>query len=111
MRSRSRLMMNIQLAFLCLLTASTVFAQTSAFLYHGRLADNGVPGIGAYDLQFAIYDAPTNGSQVSVALTNSTVAVSNGIFVTALDFGAAPFSGAARWLEIGVRTNGSALAF
>jgi hypothetical protein len=33
--------------------------------------------------------------------------VTNGLFNVALDFGPAAFDGSARWLDIGVRTNGS----
>ncbi|MBI1762222.1 MAG: hypothetical protein HYR56_12385, partial [Acidobacteria bacterium] len=40
-------------------------------------------------------------------LTNATVAVSNGVFTVTLDFGANVFSGAVRFLEIGVRPAGS----
>ncbi len=96
---------------LCCAAAWSVRAQTSAFSYQGRLADGGAAATGIYDLQFAIFAAPSNGEPVGGLLTNAAVAVSNGLFVTTLDFGAAPFSGAARWLEIGVRTNGSAGAF
>src|SRR4029077_14995588 len=39
--------------------------------------------------------------------TNSSTAVSGGMFTVALDFGSGVFTGPARWLEIGVRTNGS----
>jgi hypothetical protein len=42
-----------------------------------------------------------------VPVTNSPVELTNGLFTATLDFGAAPFSDEARWLDIGVRTNGS----
>ena len=41
----------------------------------------------------------------------AAVPVTNGLFRVALDFGAAAFTGPARWLEIGVRTNGSSGEF
>jgi hypothetical protein len=44
---------------------------------------------------------------VGTTNTIGPVAVSNGLFTVALDFGA-DFPGADRWLEIGVRTNGTA---
>ena len=34
------------------------------------------------------------------------VPVTNGLFTVTLDFGTSVFTGPARWLEIGVRTNG-----
>lgn len=94
-----------------LMVISSLFAQTSTFTYQGRLADNGAAATGLYDLRFTVYDASTNGSAASGAVTNPAVTVSNGLFVATLDFGASAFSGADRWLEIGVRTNGGAGAF
>jgi hypothetical protein len=41
-------------------------------------------------------------------LTNSSVAVSNGLFTVTLNPGAGVFTGAERWPEIGVRSNGGA---
>ena len=89
---------------------STVFAQGTAFTYQGRLIDNGGPASGIYDLQFAIYGAATNGVLFGV-VTNSATAVSNGLFTVNLDFGLSVFSGGARWLQMGVRPDGSPAAF
>src|ERR1039457_1682143 len=81
-------------------------ASSTAFTYQGRLTDTGSSASGGYDLTFAVFDADSSGSQVGATLTNSAVAVSNGLFTVALDFGAGIFTGPDRWLEIGVRTNG-----
>ena len=84
---------------------STTLAQGTAFTYQGRLNDGATAASGIYDLRFAIYDAVSAGTQQGSTLTNSAVAVSNGLFTVTLDFGN-QFPGANRWLEIGVRTNG-----
>ena len=90
----------------------TCSAQGTAFTYQGRLNDGGNPANGNYDLQFTIYDS-TNIPGVVVAgpLTNSPTAVSNGLFTANLDYGPGIFTGPARWLDIGVRTNGSTNGF
>jgi len=95
-------------ALICLLTVSTAFAQGTAFTYQGRLNTVGGAASGSYDLTFTVYGS-TNLLDTSVAgpLTNSAVAVSNGLFTVTLDFGGGVFSGDPRWLEIGVRTNGN----
>src|SRR5580704_8791910 len=87
---------------------SSARAQGTAFTYQGQLNNGGSPANGSYDLRFAIFDS-TNlpGALVAGPLTNFATGVSNGLFTVTLDFSAAPFTGAARWLEIGVRTNGS----
>src|SRR5262245_53887494 len=86
-------------------------AQTSTFTYDGRLNENGSPANGSYDLRFVIYDAATAGTNVTPAFTNAATAVTGGLFSVQLDFGTAPFNGSPRWLDIGVRTNGSTGAF
>ena len=89
---------------------SNAFAQGTAFTYQGRLNDGANPASGIYDLRFAIYDAASAGNQQGNLLTNSATLVSNGLFTVTLDF-SNQFPGAARWLEIGVRTNGAANFF
>ena len=78
----------------------------TAFTYQGKLASGTNAANGSYDLKFTLYDALSSGSVVAGPLTNAATGVTNGLFTVALDFGAV-FDGSARWLEIGVRTNGS----
>ncbi len=79
----------------------------TAFTYQGRLSDGGQPANGSYDLRLAVYDAASGPAQVGHTVTNGAVAVTDGLFTTTLDFGIDVFTGNARWLEMGVRTNGS----
>jgi hypothetical protein len=94
-----------------LLQPATALAQGTAFTYQGRLDAEGAPANGLYDLRFTVHDAASGGNQWGPALTNAPVAVSNGLFTVTLDFGFGVFNGGARWLEIGVRSNGTASAF
>ena len=106
----------ISLLFCAIVAAFLPFeslhAQGTAFMYQGRLNDGGNPANGNYDLRFTIYDS-TNipGTVIAGPLTNSATAVSNGLFTANLDFGPGVFTGPARWLDIGVRTNGSTNGF
>jgi hypothetical protein len=108
---KTKLTLNVATVLLSLLTLmaqlSTAHAQGTAFTYQGRLNDGASPANGIYDLRFTIY-ASTNspGTIVAGPFTNSAVAVSNGLFTTALDFGAGVFAGNPRWLEISVQKNG-----
>jgi hypothetical protein len=74
-------------------TAQVVFAQSNSFTYQGRLIDGGTPANGNYDLQFALWDSASGGSQVGSNLIVNSVAVSNGVFALTLDFGANSFPG------------------
>src|SRR5438552_5403950 len=78
-------------------------AVPAVFTYQGNLKDGGLPANGIYDLSFSLYDSFTDGTQIGSAFTNSATAVTNGLFSVSLDFGASPFNGQARWIEIGVR--------
>ncbi|MGH8023349.1 MAG: hypothetical protein ACRED1_07195 [Limisphaerales bacterium] len=82
-------------------------AQGTAFLYQGRLAADGAPAYGGYDMAFALYATNVAGIAVAGPITNSGVAVSNGFFTAALDFGAGVFDGESRWLDIRVSPAGS----
>src|ERR1041384_8742758 len=97
--------------FGALLTPRILFAQGTAFTYQGRLVENASPASGQYDVTFAIFDAAGGGNQIGDSLTSAPTPVSNGLFKVTLDFGSGVFSGAQRWLQIGVRTNGSSGAY
>ena len=94
-------------ALLCVVFTAEIRAQAGAFTYQGQLTENGSPASGLYDFTFTLYGSSGGMDAVAVPVTNSTVAVSNGLFTTTLDFGSGVFDGSNRWLEIGVATNGS----
>jgi hypothetical protein len=89
----------------CIISA---FAQGTAFTYQGRLDDGAIAANGVYDFRFRLYDSSGGAGVIAGPITNSPVAVSNGLFTVTLDFGAGVFVGSARWVEIGVRSNGAA---
>ena len=86
---------------------------TNAISYQGRLTDNGSPASGSYDFVFALFDAPTGGTQIRDLVTNLAVNVSGGLFNATMDFdfgmpfGNGAFDGNDRWLDLAVRTNGA----
>lgn len=103
MKIKHPILLGLLLTHLC----PSAFAQGTAFTYQGRLDESFGPANGSYDLTFRLFDAVSGGSGQGGPLTNSAVSVSDGYFNVTLDFGLNPFSsGAARWVEIAVRTNG-----
>jgi hypothetical protein len=92
-------------------SAAPAQAQSTIFTYQGRLAINGTPATGLFDMQFTIYKVLASGVPIAGPLTNLAVGVTNGLFITSLDFGNQPFLGVNRWLDIAVRTNGSGSVF
>jgi hypothetical protein len=78
-------------------------AQTTAFVYQGKLSEAGVPASGTYSMQFKLFDALSSGTPVGATINDPNVAVTNGMFTVRLDFDSSPFSGADRYLEISVR--------
>jgi hypothetical protein len=101
------------LALLSTLNAqlSTLRAQGTAFTYQGLLQANGSAANDNYDLTFAIFDHENGAAQVGATITNSSTAVSNGLFTVTLDFRPGIFTGPRRWLEIGSRPTGSGADF
>ena len=95
------------IAAITILAATVASSQTTSFVYQGRLTDGGTSANGNYDLQFALWDSLSGGTQVGSTQTVNTVAVGNGVFTVSLDFGANAFSGAGRFLEISARPAGS----
>lgn len=93
-----------------LASLNSASAQGTAFTYQGRLLSNNVAVTGNYDMQFVLYLAPTGTNQTGPILTNAPVAVTNGLFLTTLDFGDA-YNVSPLYLGIGVRTNGSTNAY
>ena len=77
--------------------------ESTAFTYQGQLHDGSTNANGPYTMIFALYSAPTGGTQIGSSSTNQLTLV-NGLFTVNLDFGNA-FDGHARWLDITV-TNG-----
>jgi len=74
------------------------------FSYQGVLNLSGSAFTGNADVRFELFDDGLAGSQVGPTLQLSSLAVTNGLVTTDLDFGAGAFSGQARWLRISVRT-------
>ncbi len=91
------------------LNTGVASAQTTAFIYQGKLSDGANPANGDYDVQFRLFDTATVGTgiQQGPTITNPSLLVTAGSFTIQLDFGAEVFSGQPRYLEIGVRPTGS----
>jgi hypothetical protein len=80
-------------------------AQGTTFAYQGSLSASGAPANGFYDFEFTLYpNADGSGSKIGSAVTQTNLGVTNGMFLTTLDFGAV-FAGDDTWLEISVRSN------
>jgi hypothetical protein len=78
----------------------------TGFTYQGFLKLSGTPVNTNYDFQFRLFDALTGGNQIGNTLTQTSIAVSNGLFKVTLDFGTNAFNGDARWLDISVQPTG-----
>jgi len=79
---------------------------STEFTYQGVLKQAGIPAVGTFHMRFQLWDALIGGTQIGGDLDDPAVVVEGGVFTSALDFGTAPFSGSARWLQVQVITNG-----
>ncbi len=75
----------------------------TSFTYQGQLTESGQPATGLYDLQVCLFDSPSNPVPIACAPDFGDVPVEAGVFTLALDFGAMPFAGQQRFLELRVR--------
>lgn len=89
-----------------LLLAGPARALGPGFTYQGQLQQNGAPYTGACDFHFSLWDALSSGTPSGSAQIENSVPVTGGVFTVELndsgEFGATPFPGTDRWLQIGV---------
>lgn len=101
-------------ALVALIVVHAAVAQaplSTSFNYQGRLEDGTNPANATYDFTFRLFDAAAVGVPIGGLLSVNDMVVSDGLFTVPLDFGASPFSGEARWLEIAVRPGASSGAY
>jgi hypothetical protein len=93
--------------------AATARTETTAFTFQGRLNDNGTPANANYDMQLKLYDkvGVGTGTQIGATIIRPSVKVISGVFTLQLDFTAAAFPGADRFLEVGIKPAGSGAAY
>lgn len=87
---------------LCWLTSTHAAPQSTAFTYQGELRNAGAPVLGTPNLQFRLFDDAVSGAQIGATISAPSYPIIDGLLTIELDFGAAPFVGAQRWLEIAV---------
>ena len=81
---------------------SSAFAQTTEFVYQGKLINGGSPASSNHDFEFLLFDSLAGGTQIGSTVMVNGVTVTDGTFSVRLNFGA-QFPGANRFLEIHVR--------
>lgn len=90
--------------------ASSLSAIAEPFSYQGKLDQSGSPASGAFDLQFALFDA--GGVQIGSTISLDDVQVEEGLFSVELDFGVDAFAGGTgQELQISVREGASSGGF
>lgn len=94
-----------------LATSGSAQSLGSAFTYQGQLTETGQAANGLYDIQACLFDAPLSAVAIACAPDFEDVPVEGGVFTLALDFGAAPFVGLQRYLELRVRPGASTAGF
>jgi trimeric autotransporter adhesin len=101
--STSRLGRAGWIAGFALIATFRIASADTAFRYQGSLTAAGQPAAGLHDFTFSLHATSAGPEQLGITLTNSSIAVQDGLFTTDLDFGDEPLNGQALWLEIGVR--------
>ena len=100
----------IAITFFVAILAISSLAQSTEFNYQGSMKDGANPANGNYDFEFRLFDAVSGGNQIGLTIVaRNNVAVTNGIFSVAIDFGTVivpVIPGADRYLDIRVRLTG-----
>ena len=96
----------LALATACGNTLVQAQAVTATFTYQGELRLASGPATGAFDMQFRLFDASSNGFQLGDTLSLDGVLVAEGLFSVPLDFGTDQFGGERQWLEVAIRPAG-----
>jgi len=109
--ARSRITRPLAAAAIALATlagAVPSIAQTpmdTHFTYQGRLTNSGSPATGNYDFECKLFLDAAGTTQTGPTVTLTNIAVTNGLFTLAPDFGA-QFTGFKNFLSVGVRPTG-----
>ncbi len=80
-------------------------AQTTLFTFQTKLPNDVTPATDVYEMEFKLFDAAAGGTQVGATNAVTAVDVKSRAFTVWLDFGAAAFPGADRFIEISYRRN------
>jgi hypothetical protein len=90
-----------------LVITQSVQAQGTAFNYQGLLSSAANPANGIYDFRFRLASDPLGNNFIGGPFLTNGIVVTNGLFLTAVDFGTGIYNGSNYWLEVDVRTNGA----
>ncbi len=93
------------LIYIFVMTIFTGLAQAqtdTTFTYQGELNESGNPANGSYNVDFALWDALSGGSQVGSTIQFNSLPVTDGLITVELNYGASVFDGSQLWLEITV---------
>src|SRR5689334_22189357 len=80
-------------------------AQPTAFTYQGRLKNGAQPAAGLHDFRFTLFNVASGGVEVAPPQCADNVAVTEGLFTTAIDFGQQFVTTEPRFLQIEVRAD------
>lgn len=86
-----------------LFLSTALYAQSTLFSFQATLSNEVTPATDIFEMEFKLYDAAANGTQIGVTNLVPAVDVKNRTFTVWLDFGAAAFPGADRFIEISYR--------
>jgi endosialidase-like protein len=79
----------------------------ASFTYHGSLQEKGQAANGRYDMELTLYSKRDGGAVLAGPVTVFGVAVSDGNFVTPVDFGTTTSLASEGWVDVRVRPAGT----